>query len=635
MKLRLKDTLLLLTLMLLTVATAKQVQAESVSVSNAAARIDALVLKDLHKHNLKPNPPVDEARFVRRVYLDVIGRIPSVDEVYAYVKNSSPNRRAQLIDQLLESEGHRSHMFNWLADMLRVMDEYYRTGYTYTFHTWLKEQLDNNRPWNEMTSDMLTATGSLGENGATGYLLRDAGMPLDSLSNTLTTFLGANVACAQCHDHPFAVWTQRDFYEMAGFFGTTRFERDDPRKVARTMVTKDFSKGNLVTLLRPNMAQVVHQKGRWLTYPEDYAYDDAKPGDRVVPTFVEWFDSKSNYQDSTPRSPKSLRQAFANWMTSPENPRFATAIANRLWKRLFGVAVQEPVTDLDELSKATNPELLVYLADLMKHVNFDMRAFQRVILNTQTYQRQAGLMPDLGVAYRFPGPMLRRMTAEQAWDSAIVLIQGTTIDKIRTDHAPNMRRLVFPEPIDLTDKETWEKKSEQILAHARAVADRHNLGRGGKRDKRDKRDKSGGGGGGGGGGRGYFMNIGKLRGDKGLIRASELPQPSPPEHFLRVAGQSDRNVADDGSTEGGITESLAFMNGEMTERLIQHDSRIMTSVNRIQSDKEKVEFIYINFLTRTPRPNELQIVLKSFRQGMDTADLAWALINSREFIFIR
>ena len=153
-----------------------------------------------------------------------------IEELRSFYDDTRKDRRARLIDDLLESPGHESHMFNWLGDMLRVKDDYYRIGKTWTFHTWLKSQLRENRPWDELVHDMLTAEGRLGENGATAYLLRDASMPLDSLSNTLTTFLGANVACAQCHDHPFAEWTQRDFYEMASFFGSTAFERVDTRK---------------------------------------------------------------------------------------------------------------------------------------------------------------------------------------------------------------------------------------------------------------------------------------------------------------------------------------------------------------------------------------------------------------------
>ena len=224
---------------------------------NASAQIDAIIQLDLKKHKLQPNPPVSDIQFVRRVYLDVIGRIPTDKELGEFFADNRRDRRARLIDKLLESPGHESHMFNWLGDMLRVKDDYYRIGKTWTFHTWLKLQLRENRPWDELVYDMLTAEGRLGENGATAYLLRDASMPLDSLSNTLTTFLGANVACAQCHDHPFAKWTQRDFYEMASFFGSTAFERVDTRKPAITLRDERFSKANLVTLLQPNMERVV------------------------------------------------------------------------------------------------------------------------------------------------------------------------------------------------------------------------------------------------------------------------------------------------------------------------------------------------------------------------------------------
>ncbi|MDG1513988.1 MAG: DUF1549 domain-containing protein, partial [Mariniblastus sp.] len=386
---------------------------------DASSRIDAIIQLDLKKHKLKPNPPASEVQFVRRVYLDVIGRIPSDEELAKFFADTRKDRRARLIDELLDSPGHESHMFNWLGDMLRVKDDYYRIGKTWTFHTWLKSQLRENRPWDELVHKLLTAEGRLGENGATAYLLRDASMPLDSLSSTLTTFLGANVACAQCHDHPFAEWTQRDFYEMASFFGSTAFDRVDTRKPALTLRDKNFSKANLVTLLQPNMERVIFDSTRSTVFPEDYAYDDGKPGDSVRPRFISWDGEKE-----TPLidiRPQQLRSHFADWMTSPENPRFAAAIANRLWKKFFGVAVKEPVTDLDDLDDATNPELLRLIAQLMIDVDFDIREFQRIVLNTKAYQGQVSTTPAEGEDFRFPGPLLRRMTAEQTWDSIVLL----------------------------------------------------------------------------------------------------------------------------------------------------------------------------------------------------------------------
>ena len=593
-------------------AAAKSIKETTKETVDTSSRIDAIIRLDLKKHELQPNPPASDVQFVRRVYLDVIGRIPTDKELERFYTDTREDRRARLIDELLKSPGHESHMFNWLADMLRVKDDYYRIGKTWTFHTWLKSQLQENRPWNELVHDMLTAEGRLGENGATAYLLRDASMPLDSLSNTLTTFLGANVACAQCHDHPFAEWTQRDFYEMASFFGSTAFERIDTRKPAKMLRDERFSKANLITLLQPNMERVVFDNTSSTVFPEDYAYDDAKPGDRVSPRFITWGGEKG-----TPLSgkrPQRLRKHFADWMTSAENPRFAAAIANRLWKKLFGVAVKEPVTDLDVLEDATNPELLRFIAQLMKGVDFDLREFQRIVLNTRAYQQQVSVTPPAGEAFRFPGPLLRRMTSEQAWDSIVLLVRGPEIDRLKTDNAPLMKRLVFPFEF-AHDKKGIAKDREKIFDFAKTLMP------GGKVSN-------------GQGGRGLFIQAGKRRGEESWLRASELPQPMPPTHFLRIAGQSARGVADDGSTEGGITESLAMMNGEVTKSLMT-SSLVIKAAERKNAQAEQIAFLYRTCLSRLPREQDTNQCIIALDQGLDLGDIAWALLNSREFMFIQ
>ena len=586
---------------------------------NASSRIDAIIRLDLKSHERQPNPPVSDVQFVRRVYLDVIGRIPTEEELRSFYEDGRKDRRARLIDNLLESPGHESHMFNWLGDMLRVKDDYYRIGKTWTFHTWLKTQLRENRPWDELVHEMLTAEGRLGENGPTAYLLRDASMPLDSLSNTLTTFLGANVACAQCHDHPFAEWTQRDFYEMASFFGSTTFERVDTRKPAITLRDDRFSKANLVTLLQPNMERVTYEQGRATEYPEDYAYDDAQPGEKVVPKFITWEGARR--ANVTTTDPRYLRKLFARWMTSPKNPRFAEAIANRMWKKFFGVAVKEPVTDIDVLDDATNPELLKFLAQLMRDVDFDLREFQRVVLNTKTYQQQVSVTPPEGEDFRFPGPLLRRMTAEQTWDSMVLLLRGPEIDRIKTNHAPMMERLVFPFEFE-NDRKNIAKDREKIFAFAKTLLDT----REGKESSKGE------------GGRGLFMGSSKrkvkLRGENAWMRASELPQPMPPTHFLRVAGQSARAVADDGSTEGGITESLAMMNGDVMESLMGKASDVAAARNKSMRAMQ-ISSLYRTCLSRPPSDQDMKQCISALDQGLDLGDISWALLNSREFLFIQ
>ena len=255
----------------------------------------------------------------------------------------------------------------------------------------------------------------------------------------------------------------------------------------------------------------------------------------------------------------------------------------------------------------------------MKDVDFDLREFQRIVLNTQAYQQQVSVTPPEGEVYRFPGPLLRRMTAEQTWDSIVLLLRGPEIDQLKTDHAPRMERLVFP--FEIThDKNGIKNDREKIFEFAETLLPDGNVSKGD-------------------GGRGLFMGAGKgrkvkLRGDKSWLRASELPQPMPPTHFLRVAGQSAREVADDGSTEGGITESLAMMNGDVTKSLMT-DSLIIESARKKPTRAEQITFLYRTYLSRLPRARDTKRCMTALDEGLDLGDIAWALLNSREFMFIQ
>jgi hypothetical protein len=439
---------------------------------------------------------------------------------------------------------------------------------------------------------------------------------------------------------------------MASFFGSTDFERVDTRKPAITLRDDRFSKANLVTLLQPNMERVVFDNTRSTVFPEDYAYDDAKPGEKVIPKFITWEgDKRANV---TTRDPRHMRTLFAFWMTSPKNPRFAEAISNRIWKKFFGVAVMEPVTNIDTLQDATNPQLLEFLGELMRDVDFDLREFQRVVLNTKTYQQQASMTPPEGEDFRFPGPLLRRMTAEQTWDSIVLLLRGPEIDQIKTDHAPSIERLVFPFEIE-NDKKKIVKDREKIFAFAKTLLTEQQSTKDSNSD----------------GGRGLFMSSSKgrktkLRGEDSWLRASELPQPMPPTHFLQVAGQSARAIADDGSTEGGITESLAMMNGEVAKSLMSKVSGTETTQKETTRNKAakkenrakrknmqskqtgstqttqskgtqamQITAIYHAMLSRPPREQDMKQCLAALDQGLDYGDVVWALLNSREFMFIQ
>ena len=176
-------------------------------------------------------------------------------------------------------------------------------------------------------------------------------------------------------------------------------------------------------------------------------YKDAKPGSPVAPSLIAWDKGDQSlpiYQVGT-KSPAQLRDGFAAWLTSPQNPRFATNIANRVWKKNLGLAVLEPVNDIDDLSKAFSPELLAHLTTVMKSARFDLREFQRVIYNSRTYQAVANPTPDLGKGpYLFSGPIVRRFTAEQAWDSLVVASVGSSVDNVLLRRGDDMKLMALP-----------------------------------------------------------------------------------------------------------------------------------------------------------------------------------------------
>jgi hypothetical protein len=595
-----------------------------VPLGTAAAKIDALVLAGLTKAGQQPNAPATDEQLVRRLYLDIVGRIPTAAETATFVDGKAPDKRSRLIDQLLTSEGYNSQMYNWLADMLRITDDYGKGVKTYVYEEWIKDQIAENRPWDGFVHDLMTAEGRLSNSGPVGYLLRDRNMPLDNLSNTVTTFLGANVACAQCHNHPLAPWTQREFFELASFFGATDTSYTKANGQAKKLANRtDINRRLLISMLAPNLADVEALHQNKLTFPKDYKYQDAKPGEAVPPKFIEWTKdgTKSPAFAAVPQKPEELRKAFADWLTNVENPRFATAIANRLWQRVFGLAVQEPVTDLDDLSKGANPALLAHLTTEMKRVKFDLREFQRIVFNTQTYQRQASVTPDLGKApYLFPGPLLRRMTAEQAWDSVLTLVVGPELDKFKLRRADDIKRMDIPGPINAA---SIIAKAKELTEGDGTTGGKKAMARGGKK------------------------RIGEVSAAdydgappprfEGLMlaRASELPQPAKEAHFLRMFGQSDRQIADTNSREGGVPQILMMMNGDVQKCIASGQSMVLRDAAKQKTPELQAESLYFSFLGRRPTIAETQTAIRVFGEGLKLPDLTWVLFNSREFIFIQ
>ena len=643
------------------------------TVAQASAAVDRIVAGGLVKANPERvkggkapitgfNPMANDEQFVRRVYLDVVGRIPSHDEALTFIKDSNPNKRAKLIDMLLDSPGYDSHMFNYLAEMLRVKDRLEQQNLRgVPYINWLQDQVAKNRPWNEMVFDMLTASGKMWHNGAAGYLLRDAGMPLDNLANTLAVFLGTDVACAQCHDHPFSDWTQHQFYEMAAFFGATtttmrgNYNRkkggdmmhasNDLMPKIEEMVTKagmDWTRvGNGIrNYIGANRYMVTDMDTNTMKLPHDYKYPDAKPNDPVKPQFIAWSKNDKNlpaYKQKI-KDAEGLRDAFAKWTTDPSNPRFAMAIANRMWKRAFGQGIAEPVTNIDDPEQASNPALLKHLAEEMKRVKFNFKDFMRIIYNTRAYQSEATTEHiAMGEPYYFQGPLLRRMTAEQAWDSYMTLVLGDP-DKYTAPLQDLYSRSI---DLDLTnpklDAQTVLMKYEafrSMAAKERAMMG-GSLADAGEDMMMDDSSKKG--------GKGKEAPAVAMDGNasisyNGMVlrRAAELEQPAPNGHFLIDFGQSPRALIDGSVTSGSVPQILMMMNGKAQEMLTNPDSLVFRTMEKVKTPPEKVEAMFLSILNRRPTLAEKDIAKRALGSGNDGyANMIWALINTREFIFVQ
>ncbi|MEQ1748641.1 MAG: DUF1549 domain-containing protein [Prosthecobacter sp.] len=640
------------------------------TVAQAAQAIDKLVGAGLTKANpdrVKAgkvpitgwNPAATDEQFVRRVYLDIAGRIPNHDEASAFLKSGDKAKRAQLIDMLLDSDGYKTHLYNYFAEMLRVMDRFEADNVRGTpYIGWIKEQIAKNRPWNEMVSDMVTATGKMWDkkpdgtyNGAAGYLLRDSGMPLDNLANTLTVFLGTDVSCAQCHDHPFADWTQKQFYEMAAYFGATTTKlngRDlggtDPMGKLMAGIEPLVEKAGLdiknlrngiQNYIRANQNAVKDRDVNGMKLPPDYKYKDAAPGAMVEPKFVTWAPEDKDSPAYAVKDEK-VRVTFAKWMTHPTNPRFAMTIANRMWKRAFGAGVSEPVTNIDDPNNASNPELLKHLASEMVRVNFDLKQFMRIVYNTRAYQSEATTENIvMGEKYYFQGPMLRRMTAEQAWDSYMTLVLG------QPDQYKAPLQDLYAKSIDL-NLETVDPQTVLMKYDAyRKIQQKERALMGGglemagddmmmenKASKSTKKQEVA----------EASDGPGKILSYKGmaLMRASEIVQPAPGGHFLTDFGQSPRTLIDGSSKIGTVPQVLSIMNGKAQEMLTSPDSLVFRTMEKVRNPSEKVDSMFLAIMSRKPTMNERDISKRVLGAGEDGyANMIWALVNTREFMFVQ
>ncbi|WP_250846633.1 DUF1549 domain-containing protein [Aquisphaera insulae] len=345
-----------------------------------ASYIDKLVADKLRKLRIAPSAVCDDPTFLRRVTLDIVGLTPTPDEYNRFLASKDPNKRAKLIDELLERKEFSEIWVNKWAELLQIRSTItvsYKSMFLY--YNWLVERVSKNMPMDQMVQELLGASGGTFKNPATNfYQTTLETLPLTE--SVAQVFMGMRIQCAQCHNHPFDRWTQDDYYGFAAFFSQIgRKQGEDYRELII------FNSGG---------GEVNHPVG----------------GRAMPPKFL---------GGETPDvAGKDRRVVLAKWLASPQNPWFASSFANRVWAHFMGVGIVEPVDDFRVSNPATNPELLEALGKHFTDTKYDLKSLVRDICNSRAYQRATQRNESNAQDERnFAHALVRRIKAENLLDT--------------------------------------------------------------------------------------------------------------------------------------------------------------------------------------------------------------------------
>ena len=388
-----------------------------------SADVDAAIRAAWQREGVTPAATVDDARFLRRVSIDLVGTVPSVDEVNAFLADGAPDKRAKLVDALLASPRYADHWTN-VWDRLLLGAEIRRNVVDRDeFRAWLHERFAKNAPWNTIVLELVTASGQNTHkndegapddkapvNGAVNYVLKFEN-PADLTGTTSRVFLGVQIQCAQCHDHKTEKWKTADFEHLASCFMQTRAVPVDKTKAMGQ--TKRF---DLEDVARPNAKGP--GKGKGGMYRE---YADATPAALDGTDF-----------SATP----NRRAALGAWMTAPENPWFAQAFVNRVWARMLGRGFVEPVDDIRPSNPAVMPELWKRVSDDFVVGGYDAKRLLRTIALSEAYQRAAA--PPAGEA-KLDAKLWARFRLQPLGPDELVdaLVSATGIEAILQRGSPD------------------------------------------------------------------------------------------------------------------------------------------------------------------------------------------------------
>lgn len=364
--------------------------------SSISRDIDALVQKRLLQEKIPSSPITSDADFLRRIYLDLIGRIPTMDQALTFLNSTEPDKRSKLIDDLLARPEFGVYTATLWRERIIDRSEDHRNIRAFrapAFVEWMAGELNKDIGWDRIVSDMLTAEGPVKDRPAGIFIMANRvnqfPRPEDLTATTGRLFMGMHLRCAQCHDHPYVdTWSQDDFWQMAAFFGQLRDhgleptrEGDQPVYVERP--NPDINRERQYTNRMLQLGQIPSQKGPNIAIPRG-----SNPKDIKKHVSAKFFLGETPQLDEAP-----YRPTLAKWLTAKENPYFSRATVNRIWSHFFARGLVNPVDDMGPHRQPSHPELLDLLEKEFKDSGFRYKSLVRAICNSETYQRTSKPLP--------------------------------------------------------------------------------------------------------------------------------------------------------------------------------------------------------------------------------------------------
>lgn len=370
-----------------------------------ADRIDARIDAKIAERKLTSSPPAEDVEFLRRLSLDLTGRIPAPDSVLDFLDDRDAKKRARKIDELLASPAWAA----WWADVWTILlvgrvSPVQEVPARRALREWVRGAFARNMPYDAFARALVAASGRSDENPAVFYLLRFRDAPADAAGHAMRLFRGRQIQCAQCHNHPYEKWTPRDFFGVAAFFARMRARSIDASPTGLPLV-------------------------------EVY---DAPAGEAFIPDAPSAEPIAPRFLTGAAPDPASPRRAeLARLLTAPDDAAFARAAVNRAWAQCFGRGLVEPVDDLRDDNPGTHPELLDELTRAFVAGGYDLRALLRAILNSRAYQRSSRPPPAESAEGRdfYTHAWVRHLTPEQLLES---LLRATAALTIGREQPPEM-----------------------------------------------------------------------------------------------------------------------------------------------------------------------------------------------------